>query len=501
MKRVVIIIVAVGALSLATVLPSATAASHSAKNGPTVPTPTVEGPITTGNGRIVVQSSYFDLATVGYEQAEYFVSGTARSYASTTTLTADGKWTVSPEKSAAYTTRIVVYRPSDPKEFNGTVMVEWLNVTGGLDAGADWTVGHVEQIREGMAWVGVTAQKLGIVGGTNKLVASQVLENADPVRYGPLEHPGDAFSYDIFSQVGAAVRNSANTVLGGLQPRHVIGVGESQSAIYLTTYLDAIAPTTHVYDGYLLHGRAGSAAPLDGAGIFDADLPVVRIRTDLDVPVLMFETESDLINLNYLVARQPDTARVREWEVAGTSHYDTYGLGLGQKDVGDGTTDLAFFQTMISTVQSPYPGIVECDAPINAGPHTYVLRAAVAAMQRWVTRGTPPPRSPRLRRTTADASTFAVDADGNALGGIRTPYVDAPVATLSGTGQSGNSFCFLFGTTTPFDAAKLASLYPSHAAFVRHWNAATDKAVRAGFILPADATHIKAAAAQSTIGN
>ena len=90
MKRVVIIMVAVGALSLATVLPSATAASRSANNGTTVPTPTVAGPITTGNGTIVVQSSNFDLATVGYEQAEYFVSGTARSYASTTTLTYPG---------------------------------------------------------------------------------------------------------------------------------------------------------------------------------------------------------------------------------------------------------------------------------------------------------------------------------------------------------------------------------------------------------------------------
>ncbi len=77
---------------------------------------------------------------------------------------------------------------------------------------------HAEQIREGNVWVGVTAQKLGIVGGTNTLVASQVLKTADPVRYGPLEHPGDAFSYDIYSQVGKAVRADAGAVLGGLKP-------------------------------------------------------------------------------------------------------------------------------------------------------------------------------------------------------------------------------------------------------------------------------------------
>ena len=93
-----------------------------------------------------------------------------------------------------------------------------------------------------------------------------------------------------------------------------------------------------------------------------------------------------------------------------------------------------------------------------------------------------------------------LDANGNARGGIRTPHVDAPIASLSGLGQTGSSFCFLFGTTAPFDATKLASLYPSHAAFVKAWNAATDRAVKAGFIVAADAKGIKAAAAQSTVG-
>ncbi len=85
-------------------------------------------------------------------------------------------------------------------------------------------------------------------------------------------------------------------------------------------------------------------------------------------------------------------------------------------------------------------------------------------------------------------------------GGIRTPHVDAPVATLSGLGQTGSNFCTIFGTTKPFDAATLAAKYPTHAAFVKAWNAATDKAVKAGFLLAADAKNIKAAAAQSTVG-
>ncbi len=122
-------------------------------------------------------------------------------------------------------------------------------------------------------------------------------------------------------------------------------------------------------------------------------------------------------------------------------------------------------------------------------------------MNRWVADGTPPPKAPRLQtRPATRRHRSSLDANGNVKGGIRTPQVDAPIATLSGLGQTGTSFCFLFGTTKPFDAAKLAALYPTHEAFVKDWNAATDKAVKAGFIVPADAKGIKAAAAVSTIG-
>ena len=95
-------------------------------------------------------------------------------------------------------------RPVDASAFNGTVVVEWLNVSGGLDAGPDWTSAHVGLIRSGTAWVGVSAQEVGIDGSGNSLGAALALKNADPERYAPLAHPGDSYSYDLFSQVGAA---------------------------------------------------------------------------------------------------------------------------------------------------------------------------------------------------------------------------------------------------------------------------------------------------------
>ncbi len=121
---------------------------------------------------------------------------------------------------------------------------------------------------------------------------------------------------------------------------------------------------------------------------------------------------------------------------------------------------------------------------------------------RWVTDGTAAPKAPRLQTTGDEARAVrARRRTATCKGGIRTPQVDAPGRDALGSrAERAPSFCGIFGTTKPFDAAKLAALYPSHAAFVKAWNTATDKAVKAGFILAADAKNIKAAAAQSTVG-
>jgi hypothetical protein len=216
---------------------------------------------------------------------------------------------------------------------------------------------------------------------------------------------------------------------------------------------------------------------------------------------LVFMTETDLALLGSLATQQPDTRDVRTWEVAGTSHYDAYGLGIGSRDAGDGRADRALFDAMGAADSSATAGSGPCARPVNAGPATYVMRAAVHELDRWVRTGAPPPPAPRIEAGASGAGPFALDAQGNARGGIRTPQVDSAIATLSGAGQSGSGFCFLFGTTTAFGADELASLYPSHARFVRAWKAATRRAVRAGFVLPADGAHLDAAAAQSTAGS
>lgn len=86
---------------------------------------------------------------------------------------------------------------------------------------------------------------------------------------------------------------------------------------------------------------------------------------------------------------------------------------------------------------------------------------------------------------------------GNATGGIRSPWVDVPTSKLSGLGQPAGGFAFLFGTTEPFDADKLAKLYPGGKdEYLSKFEKALDEAIAARNILAADRAEILALAAE-----
>ena len=523
-----ILAASVSSLVAAVVPAAAPASATTASTGnASVPSPTVQGPILPTSGISFIGSTLFPLSKVGYEETEYFLSGTATAYTSKNPLTKDGKWQVTPASTAPYTTRVVVYRPIDAKKFDGTVDVEWLNVTGGVDAAAAWLTGHPEEIRAGVAYVGVDAQVGGINGVPGSVASAAAgaggLKQTDPTRYAALNHPGDSYSFSIFEQAGEAVHKSAAQLLSGLVPKRVLAIGESQSAFYLTTYLDAIQPmSSGIYNGYLVYSRGN-----DGANLSQAPQPTIAapnptyIRTDLHVPVLLFETEADLLLLGYVEARQAPTQYIREWETAGTAHDDTYGLLYSRTDDLSGQADMQAFASMLNPPKDPIPGIVDCNAPINASSHTYELRAAVAALDNWVRTGTAPPQSPRLEVNSTKTG-FVADANGNALGGIRTPQVVAAVSKLSGLGQPGATpapsqpvgqkttssstavgagvLCAIFGTTVPFSASQLATLYPTHQDFVKKWDAATAALVREGYLLAPDARTLDKVAAASNVG-
>src|SRR5262245_33980870 len=460
------------------------AAPAAAQNTPSTVAPTVSRPVTGGRGQ-----AFAALASVppGYLEEERFLSGTATSYAKEGRWDVDGMWSVKPASTAAYTVRLLVRRPTDAKRFNGIVVVEWLNVTAQAEGAADFMQMEEEIVREGYAWVGVGAQAVGVNAPRTGLKAW------DAARYATLSHPGDAYSYDIFSQAARAVRQpGGDAPLSGLPIQKVLATGRSQSAFRLVTYINAIHPTARLFDGYFVHSRGSNAAGLSAEALVrDASDPIpagARIRMDIDVPIFDLQTEGDMVALRSHLTRQDPGPRYRRWELAGAAHAETPRWVVEEPpplDRGQG-----------------------CNAPVNAAPHHAFVKAGLRALAKWVRDGVAPRQSPAIELSDpAAADPIVRDALGNAKGGVRLPEVEAPTATIDGTrndvakpAPGAQNFCFLFGRTVPFDREKLASLYPSHDAFVKQFTAAVDALERTGYLLAPEAEEARKAARDSRIG-
>ena len=452
-----------------------------------VAAPLVETPPEIGDLSLI--STFFDLGSVGFIQEEFFLSGTASSYTNLNELGSDGLWEVEPAETAEYKTRVVVYRPENSDSFSGTVFVEWLNVTQGFDVPVGWGAGHVEALRDGHAWVNVSAQLVGIEGVENPTLPL-ALKVANPERYESLSHPGDSFSYDIFTQVSAAIRDTAETgLLGGFAAEVLIAGGESQSASRLLTYINAIQPLYGAYDAFLVDSRYDSSQPLSQPPQPEIPAPdAVTFRDDLPFPVINFQSETDVIPLGAVDERQSDSDYFRLWEVAGIAHNDNYQLVSGRNDIGVG----AEFAQVVEN--DSILGIFQCERPINSGAYPWVYMAAFEALDIWVRNGTAASSAEPLA-TLDDDSDYVYDDFGNVLGGVRSPYVDAPAARLSGALNEGDAGCRLSGTTELFDAATMASLYIDRDGYINAVAEAADKAVSDGFLLEPDAERVNAAAA------
>jgi hypothetical protein len=437
----------------------------------------IEGPVTGGAHGWAFGRPLEDLAGKGYVEAEYFLSGGATTYglAPGAEMGRDGKWQAEAKGNAPFKTRFLVYRPADPAAFNGTVVVCWNNVT----AGYELFFGESPEVLEGgYAYVCASVQKVGVHGFADD---PQGLVAWDGARYGTLSIPTDDASYDIFSQVAAAVGPGRDTAgvdpMGGLAVTHVIGLGASQSAGRLATYVNAVHPWMaeqgwRVFDGYILQIYFGSGAGLEAsdrlASAADRNArPMPRgqslIRDDLDVPAMIVNTELEAIAC--FKVRQPDSERFRTWEAAGLTHVSFQAQSTRNVKFGRdfGAAPAAASQATNRIYIQPY------------------YDAALHHMRGWVEGGAAPPSQPLIEFTPEGQ--VVRDAHGIARGGIRQPQVAAPVAMNSSVPVTDDFAGRLRGSNKPFGAAELAALYGDEASYLARFRAAAEAAVKAGVLM------------------
>jgi hypothetical protein len=426
------------------------------------------GPIHGGRRGRPFAAYFGDISRVGYVEEEFFIEGQASAFRPVGEIPVDGRLRLSRLGAKPYRTRLLVRRPKDPRKFNGAVVVEWLNVS----AGYDIACADVRGIYDGFAWVGVSAQRVGVHGYepafNPPLPPGRGLVQWDPQRYGRLSIPGDSLSYDIFTQGARAVgpqRAGPVDPMGGLKVRKLIAIGASQSGYRLVSYINGVQPVEKLFDALMPLVFAGRSAPwVDAAPGSALSAPQMRIRDDLSAKVFGVDSETEAPF--YLAMRQPDTDRFRYWEIAGASH---------------GATE----QEARIKLITDRDGVTAPDAgpPIHTSDVMWVptCDAALRHTLRWIDGGPAPPVQAKIAfDTSTSPPTIRRDRFGNAIGGVRLPEMDVPIARTVGSSKASE----WLGQTFPFDRGQLRRLYPTHQAYVAKVRAAAEQALKQGVIPP-----------------
>ena len=474
-----------------------------------IPLPEVEGPITGGSrtGK-PKESDPRDLSAWGYVEEEYFLSGEAIALGppGLQADVADDVGDVSP-----YTTRMIVWRPEEmtagsgipargapggipsggPPEdvprgggrgFSGTVMINWPNQT--IQEDNPVTIMNCLDYLAEQGHIGIllSAQKQGVDG------SPLGCRFWDPVRYGDLEHPGDSYSYDILSQCtkllkeGPAGGSGSVDPLYGHRAEQVYASGVSQSAGMLLEYINRVQEMHGVVDGFMPFNTSSTPQQRDD------------IRDDL-VPILWLTSEDEAS-----VERREDAGLFKLWEVAGASHVNAYTSywreqvrNRDQGSIGGVGHPEEWDEAKAGQYGEMGSGI--CITQGNYFPYRYALDAAIKHLDEWVRDGDEPPTADRIARD--EDGNVQYDEHGNALGGLRLPPIDVPVAEYQAT--SCEEYDTLFGQTIQFRTAKLEELYPTHEQYVAELEAAAEDAIEAGFLLERDADDLLRRARRSDI--
>ncbi len=429
----------------------------------------------------------------GYVEEEFLVSGTANVY----------DWPGASLRFCAperlYTTRILVRRPQNAARFSGAVIIEPMFAARRWDWPMMWGYMREEIVARGDAWVGITFP--GSVPGLQRFDAQRYasLSFANPTPQQPC--PGqtatstteEGLRWDVLSQVAALIKSSRD-VMGQL---HVEAAYLTVQAGDLTTYMAAIHPHALLangrtaYNGYIARPPLGLARINRCAAAPARDDPRQIIR-NVGVPVIAVVAEGDLAAgaVSGFAARRNDSDdwndRFRWIEVPGAGHID--------RDAYTGFPSLADQDAAgnaLGTVEWPFAAPCTPAIPLAEPPMLRVgYNVALNALDNWVRRGIKPPHIPRIEtRGTGTSLAVVADEHGNARGGLRSPYVDVPVASYTTT-SPGPANCPEMGHTTRFDAQKLTSVYGSFGGYAAKASASIATLRRAEWLTPRDAQRL-----------
>jgi Alpha/beta hydrolase domain len=412
-------------------------------------------------GTTPMSAAAVDLAALGYTEREFYAEGKANRYSGADSTSLQTAQVI--DGNRPYNTRVLVRTP-DARHFNGTLVVEWLNVTLGLDGEFVFNEAHEHLLRAGYAVAAVSAQRAGV----------ERLKTWSPERYGALSVDvnacgsdggslcsGDPLSFDIMTQVAKALKDNMgdSKPLPGLDVDNVIATGQSQSAIRLTTYYNTIQPLYNFFDGFVYWDRSD------------------QLRSDQAVPAISVNSEA------LAPTWRPVTTSkyTRAWDVAGATHASLYGaqyiddVVLRDKSIVGPNGPMSF-----TSLVAPSCKLLPVFSTVDSG---LVVNAAFESVRDWITKG----------KEAAPSRYFDRDAEGNLLrdstgkvqGGIRLAQFTAP--TAFNAANNGTAFpCSISGHHRDHTADELKDLYGSHQNYVKQVRDTMKQAEKDGYLLKFD---------------
>lgn len=452
--------------------------------------PIVDGPAASRSTPFIAW--YEDLSAQGYAESEYLISGQANlyGYASPPSEPPNSSGLAHVEvvqRSLPYTSRLLVRAPRRAEDFSGTVFVEVLNPTAGWDGDPIWQMTHDYILRSGGAYVGLTSKPVALRFLRDSWGSADEFPKRNNDRYASLEMPAFGQVWDMLTDTARLLRgDTPHNPLAGYPVQRLVLVGYSQSVAYQVTYANSFHPRVMQatgqapFDGYFLAAGGAAAKHVNPPVAEQESLPLgdPRNRVQVAVPVVRFQTQTEIAASHAVRQTEATHPLMRTYELAGGAHVDQITNAVGgvalERDLG-----LPNFAA-------------SCELALNPVPIGVTQSALLAALEAWIATDQPPPPSRLLEMVERDgAPAIALDADGNALGGVRPPLLELARGQYLAS-NTGAGFCFLIGGFVPFDHAQLVERYDSPAAYGRRLDRLVEQAVQDGFLLRADAAAVAA---------
>jgi hypothetical protein len=426
-----------------------------------------------------------DLDKYGYVEEEYYLSGKAAVRdASGAVVLAD----------APYTTRILVRKPRLARRFSGNVVVTPFNWD--RESAREWGFTKHALARRGDAFAGLTLVKYEIAGFPLQN-GIKLLQSHDPVRYGRLEvydhrnakRQEMPQSQDILTQLAWLLKsNTTAGPLKGLKVRHLIAYSLGVGGGVLENYIS---------QGRHLEYRSANGAPLFDAYMVGANplLPVPPAAQRADAVFVLIQNEREFNRDTVAGLEVPvdsDKPGFRLYDFVGSPH-----LGKVVSNEQTGESELGNDTPEVPRAAAPRGATADICRSHNNAPVGLVQSALLTGVMRWVSEGVPLPQAPRVERAGAGLGEKIDPKSGNALGGLRPPWIEVPAATYYSGASQG---CGVWEPMQMYDADQLQRLYGSYENYARQFAEAKVRFVKAGFLLPTDAVALQPVASRGDFG-